>query len=281
MPSLLLIYRRNLKSSQVSWNDCRELEIVDIFPLYDRWISLKILPALTQDPTLRMRIAPLIISLTLLCSILIIATTSPATGYELSIYEAYPTLLWVLISINIFFSIYTIIRSADSPSRNLYYGYFSVLLIETILVFLPIIRGYFSMSRGQGDVYHHMFVADKIFNSGYLYTIDIYPITHIWLAILYNFLSDFIILTVLFSMVFFIFYILSLYILGKTIIGTKKGGIFVSIFGIPLIFSYGHYAFYPFLFALFMIPLILYLYQKLRTKPQRRRDTEDAWDFWK
>jgi len=126
------------------------------------------------------------------------------------------------------------------------------------------------MSRGQGDVFFHMFVASKIFNSGYLYRIDIYPITHIWLAILYNFLPDFMILTVIFSIVFFIFYILSLYILGKTIIGTKKGGIFVSIFGIPLIFSYAHYAFYPFLFALFLFPLILYSYQKIMQNPNQK-----------
>ena len=163
------------------------LEIFDKFSLYDWWISLKILPTLTQDPPFRMQIIPLIISLTLLFSVLIIAATPPATGYELSMYGAYPEFLWVLISINIFFSIYTIIRSSDNQSNNLYYGYFSILLIETIIVFLPIIRGYFSMSRGAGDMYHHMFVASQILNSGYLPLTDYYPVMHIWLSIVYNF----------------------------------------------------------------------------------------------
>ena len=214
-----------------------------------------------------MRIVPLIISLTLLFSVLIIAATPPATGYEFSIYGAYPEFLWVLISINIFFSIYTIILSSDNQSGNLYYGYFSILLIETIIVFLPIIRGYYSMSRGAGDMYHHMFVASQILNSGYLPLTDFYPLMHIWLSTAYNFLPDFMFLIDIFSFVFFILYILSLYILGKTLIGTKKGGIFVSIFGLPLIFSYLQWGFIPFFFGLIIFPLILFAYQKITQTP--------------
>jgi hypothetical protein len=93
---------------------------------------------------------------------------------------------------------------------------------------------------------------------------------HIWLSILYNFLPDFIILILILSIIFFILYVLSLYILGKTILGTKKGGIFFSIFGIPLIFSYGHIAFYPFFFALITFPLILYAYQKITHNPKQK-----------
>jgi hypothetical protein len=119
------------------------------------------------------------------------------------------------------------------------------------------------MSRGGGDIYHHIFVASQISNNGYFPQTDTYPIMHIWLSILQNFFPDFIILALLFSIVFFILYVLFLYILGKTLLGTKNGGIFVSIFGIPLIFSYAHYAFYPFLFALVTFVLILYTYYKI------------------
>jgi hypothetical protein len=126
------------------------------------------------------------------------------------------------------------------------------------------------MIRGGGDVYHHMFVASQILNSGYLPLTDFYPIMHIWLSIVYNFLPDFIILVLIFSIVFFILYVLSLYILGKTILGTKKGGIFFSIFGIPLIFSFLHYGFIPFFFAILTFPLILYTYQKLTYDPTQK-----------
>ena len=96
------------------------------------------------------------------------------------------------------------------------------------------------MARGEGDMYHHMLVASQILDSGYVPLTDFYPMMHNWLSILYNFLPDFIMLTLILSIVFFILYILSLYILGKTILGTKKGGISVSLFGIPLIFSFLH-----------------------------------------
>jgi hypothetical protein len=227
---------------------------------------LKIFRPITQNVTFKMWIPPLIISLTLLFSVLIIAITPPAIGYEISIYDAYPSFLWVLLTINIFFSFFTIIRSVDNQSKNSYLGYFSILFIETIILFLPIIRGYFSMSRGGGDIYYHLFVANQIVNSGYLPLTDMYPIMHIWLSILYNFFPEFINLTLILSIVFFLLYILFLYIFGKTILGTKTGGIFISIFGIPLIFSYAHYAFYPFLFALLIIPLVLFAYQKMTHK---------------
>jgi hypothetical protein len=200
----------------------------------------------------------------------IIAATPPETMYELSLYEAYPLILWVLLAVNIFFSFYTIIRSCESRSLDLYYGYFSILLIDTLVLFLPIIRGFYSISRGGGDMYYHMFIARHIVNSGYLPVTDIYPIMHIWLSVLYTYLPDFIILILIFSVVFFILYLLSLYYLGKTIVGTKKGGVLVSIFGMPLIFSNLHYGFIPFFFALVTFPLILYAYLKITSNPAQK-----------
>ena len=167
---------------------------------------VKFFPRVTENPIFRMRIVPLIISLTLLFSVLIIATTPPATGYELSIYGAFPESLWILITINIFFSMYSMV--SDNQSRNLYYGYFSIILIEIIVLFLPVIRGYYSMSRGGGDMYHHMFVATQIFNSGYVPETDFYPIMHIWLSLVYNYLHNYVILILVLSIVFFMLYIL-------------------------------------------------------------------------
>jgi hypothetical protein len=126
------------------------------------------------------------------------------------------------------------------------------------------------MSRGEGDMYFHMFISRQILHSGFLPVTDIYPIMHIWLSVLYHFLPDFIVLTVVFSIVFFILYILSLYILGKTLLGTQKGGILVSIFGLPLLFSNLHDGFIPFFFALLIFPLILYAYQKISSYPAQK-----------
>jgi len=222
-----------------------------------------------QNPEVKKRALPLIIVITLLFSLLIIAITPPATGYELSIYGAYPAFLWVLISINIFFSFYAIFQSWDDKTRNWIYSYFSILLLETTILLLPITRGYYSMSRGGGDIYHHLFIASFISNSGYFPQTDMYPIMHILLSILQISLLDWFSLAILLEIIFFLLYILYLYILGKTILGSKKGGIFVSLSGIPLIFSFLYFAFIPYLFALFTVPLILYAYQKIITTKNR------------
>jgi hypothetical protein len=221
-------------------------------------------------PVFRIQVATLVTGLTLLLAVVIIAVTPPVQGYELSLYEGYPPILWVLISVTVFSSMYTIIASCESQLRNLYYGYFSILFIDALILFLPIIRGYYSISRGEGDMYFHMFIARQILDSGYLPVTDIYPVMHIWLSVLYHFLPDFIVLTVVLSTVFFILYILSLYILGKTLLGTHKGGILVSIFGLPLLFSNLHDGFIPFFFALLIFPLILYAYQKITDYPAQK-----------
>ena len=115
-----------------------------------------------------------------------------------------------------------------------------------------------------------MLVAHQIFDSGHVPIADIYPIMHIWLSIFYHFLTDYIFSTVILSIAFFILYILSLVVLGTTILGTKKGGILISLFGIPLIFSGLYNSFIPFLFALLTFPLILYAYHKITNNPAQK-----------
>jgi uncharacterized membrane protein len=88
---------------------------------------------------------------------------------------------------------------------------------------------------------------------------DIYPMIHIITAILNIIgLSDSLYLTTIISSVFYVVYILSLYALGRAMMKSEKGGALLSIFGSPFLFSFGHFAFYPFLFSLFLLPLVLY-----------------------
>jgi len=215
------------------------------------------------DIKIKRKLLSLFILLTLLFLLLIIIITPPVKGYEISIYNAYPEYFWILTSINIFFSIYIVITSIDFRTYDWIYGYFSILLIESIILLLPIIRGYYSMNRGSGDIYYHLAVANFISNFGHLPQTDFYPIMHILLSILHISTLDWIKSALFLSIIFFLGYIAYLYIFGKLITGNKKGGIFTSLFGIPLIYSFAHYAFYPYFFALLSIPIILFIYQKI------------------
>lgn len=235
-----------------------------------RWLSLAINPYRNQYSTIISRIAPLTIIITLLISLLIIAINPPAIGYEISIYEAYPAVLWAFVSINILLSIYVIVRRCEGVSKGWVCGYFSVLLLQTVILLLPTIRGYFAMDRGSGDIFYHLSVVLHIQNTGSILQTDTYPMMHIILAILQFTSVDLMMLAFMISIVFFILYVFFFYILGKTVLGSTRGGILFSVFALPLVFSFAHYAYYPFLFALFLIPLVLFILSKLNTITQNR-----------
>lgn len=226
--------------------------------------------SLMQNIENKFRIIPLIIAVTLVVALLIIAITPPATGYEISIYDAYSGFLWVLISINILLSIYLIISRCEGESKSWLVGFFSILLLESIILLLPIIRGYFAMNRGGGDIFHHLSTAIQILNFGQIPTTDMYPMMHILLALLQFTSIDLMMLSFLLSIAFFISYVLYFYILGRTVLNTTKGGMLFSIFALPLIFSFSHYAYYPFQFALYLIPLELFILSKLNTNIQNK-----------
>lgn len=121
------------------------------------------------------------------------------------------------------------------------------------------------MNRGSGDIYYHMTIIDIISNSGHIPGESIYPMMQILISILRLTSLGSIYLIAIISLIFYFLYVLYLFILGKTLLGTKTGGIFVSVFGIPFIYSFSYYGFWPFLFALMTVPLLLYLYQKIMT----------------
>lgn len=126
------------------------------------------------------------------------------------------------------------------------------------------------MDRGSGDIFYHLSVVLHIQNTGSILQTDTYPMMHIILAILQFTSVDLMMLAFMISIVFFILYVFFFYILGKTVLGSTRGGILFSVFALPLVFSFAHYAYYPFLFALFLIPLVLFILSKLNTITQNR-----------
>lgn len=182
-----------------------------------------------------------------------------ASGYEVSIYEAFSPDFWFLYILIIFSSIGLSFHSI-LKNTNWWKGYLAIILIMNLLVlFLPIIRGYEFYGRGGSDVYYHLAGAKHILNTGLIMESDIYPIIHIITAILNIIgLSDSLHLTTIISSTFYIVYLFSLYALGRAMMKSERGGALLAIFGSPFLFSFGHFAFYPFLFSLFLLPLVLY-----------------------
>lgn len=194
----------------------------------------------------------------------ILLNTPPVRGYEISIYGAYPPFFWLLFALTfilgITLTIYFIVRSVDLWR----YSLSAILIANTVVLFLPTIRNYGFYALGGWDIFFHLAWSKFITNTGYSTAGDHYPATHILVATLEQLSSlNPAILAVIVSVAFFILYVSSLFILGCAVFNDNRAGALFSIFGSPLLFSFGHYAFYPYLFALFLFPMTFYVMRKI------------------
>lgn len=113
----------------------------------------------------------------LLGAVAIAIVVPPANRYELSIYEAYPGMFWILVVGAIFTGSLVIVRSAGiSEDRSWVYGLAIVLLTNALLLLLPYIRGY--QMFGRGDALSHIGFVQDILSGGGIEA-NIYPPLHL------------------------------------------------------------------------------------------------------
>ena len=194
----------------------------------------------------------------------ILINTPPARGYEISIYAAYSPIFWFLfiltIILGIGLTIYFIVRSISLWKYSLP----AILIADTVVLFLPTIRNYEFCALGGWDIFAHLGWSKFILNTGHIMDGDHYPATHILMAAADQLsLLNPAILAAIISFVFFMLYVLSLFILGRAVFKDDKAAALLATFGSPLLFSFAHYAFYPFLFAIFFFPLLFYIMRKI------------------
>lgn len=194
----------------------------------------------------------------------ILINTPPARGYEISIYAAYSPIFWFLfiltIILGIGLTIYFIVRSISLWKYSLP----AILIADTVVLFLPTIRNYKFCALGGSDIFAHLGWSKFILNTGQIMDGDHYPAMHIMMATVDQLsLLNPAILAAIISFVFFMLYVLSLFILGRAVFKDDKAAALLATFGSPLLFSFAHYAFYPFLFAIFFFPLLFYIMRKI------------------
>jgi hypothetical protein len=193
----------------------------------------------------------------------IILLVGQASSYEFSIYDAYPWYFWVFLLSAITCGQVVIIGSGFTPTQKDYwlFGLCTILISDALLLFLPFIRGYYIY--GSGDVLTHIGYMKDI-----LHTSSIggnhYPIDHI-LGISLHLISGLSLpdITLIFPPFFSFFFILSMYIVGKTIFQNKKELLILISLSTILMWGNGHLAFSPNSQAFFIVPLLLYLAFKM------------------
>jgi len=194
----------------------------------------------------------------LLGAVAIAIAVPPANRYELSIYDAYPSVFWVLIVVAIFAGALVIVRSAGiTGDRSWAYGLVIMLVTNALLLLLPYIRGY--RMFGRADPMSHLGFIQNIINTGGV-TSNIYAPTHVLaLAVVdatgFELTTVSMLIPIVFSMVYFgsIFYAL------KSLFDSRKKFLYGLPFVMLPVLRHAHLGFRPFDLSVMLIPLLLYL----------------------
>ncbi len=122
-------------------------------------------------------------------ALFVVATACPATGYEISIYDAYPSYFWFFIIAAIACGIIILVRQAfaETPSHWWIAGFLAIMFANLVILLLPIFRGYATM--GRWDVLSHIGYTRDILLTGHLTSYgeavaNYYPVIHIIIATL-------------------------------------------------------------------------------------------------
>jgi hypothetical protein len=201
----------------------------------------------------------------------IVAFTPPASGWESSLYNAFPISVWALLSLALICGIMVLIREALTSQQSRWWiaGLLLVISVNSIFLSLPVFRGY--ATYGRADTLTHIGWIEDILNTGHAADSDFYPVTHILGASLAQVtdLSTGAVVTVL-SVLFSCLYVSGMYLLGRAITRSPRGGLLLAALASPFLFSLYHVHPHPTILSLFVLPVAFYLYHMASTQKTHR-----------
>lgn len=187
----------------------------------------------------------------------------PVKSYELSIYYSTPVIFWISVIlglINGFLLTYFGITGKIKGAHIL--GIFEILFVNSLVLILHALRNYIvCMLRGDAASYVGMIKDVSIYGS---IGSDFYPLTSLVGSQLHQIsgIPEFT-LTKYIPAIFYIFSVLSIYCLSKSLISDKKYMIFAVIAATPLFFAWISTGAYYMLLSVFTLPLFFYVLNNL------------------
>lgn len=202
---------------------------------------------------------------------MVINFTGSASGYEISIYKAYPFYLWIFFILAMFCGISVLVYQAlYDRSSNLWVAALIALIgMNLLIMLLPFFRDYFIM--GRGDVLSHVGFAREILTSGYfessgIFGENLYPLIHISMAEVYYLTGiNLNLQTMILPLFYYLFFILSLFLLGREITRDQGKTLLIMAFGSILLLQFETLMLSPSIEGFYLIPVIMYLFYKTRT----------------
>lgn len=198
--------------------------------------------------------------LLIVVALLLIDGNSPATGYELSVYDSVPALAWICLFAALAGGTGVIVHQAFRGHRSGYWGLgFLVLVFSvSIILLLPAFKGYYLY--GSADTSAHAMWAEQIVSENHFWQGNNYPITHILTAQIAQLsgarpelINGYI--PVLFTFLFMLFS----YLLARSVM-PKKGQALLAAATTALFFNYYHVCVYPQTLSIMLLPMVFYLY---------------------
>ena len=196
--------------------------------------------------------------------------TGSAKGYEISIYDAYPLVFWLLIIVSLCFAIISIVYqtfTAINSKTLITFEFLLIICTNVLVLLLPIFRGYATFAGGQDPMEHIGFIKD-IMSSGHITPPniigeDFYHATHVigaTLSSVTGLAPETII--ILLPPLFVVFYTLSIYLLARQMVSNYNQVLLITCFGSVLLFLHESQEFAPSVLTFFLLPFTLMLYFK-------------------
>ena len=205
----------------------------------------------------------------------VILATPRANGYEISIYAAYPPYFWLLLILSLASGVFILVRQAFAEDRSHLWvaGFAVILTTASVVLLLPLLRGY--AFYGRGDPLHYLGNVKDIQSTGHFgaeKTVgeNFYPASHDLVAnISYVTGLDPKLLLMLLPTLFFAFYAVSIYLLSRVLTNSHRQSLMLTAFGSLPLFGWMQSAFFPSCLTFFLLPFLLFLYYRARQPSSR------------
>jgi hypothetical protein len=188
----------------------------------------------------------------------VVATTPPADGYEISIYTAYPAAFWIATALTILVGQSLVLEDVRSSRPRGYWkrGYALLVSASGLLLFLPTTRYQYVM--GRADTLTFAGGIDYITVTHALRPDNYYPMAHLLAASL-SFVTGIEPITLMQAIppLFSLAYLLGIYCLVRYLFPDRREFLVVLPFASLLFAGFEHLHFTPYNMSFLLVPLIV------------------------
>lgn len=195
---------------------------------------------------------------------LVVAHSSPAVGYELSIYSSTPALVWYLLLMSLVggigIAVHQLATGKYAESRTHLVGFAVILLTVIAFLCLPNVRNYVSSTRA--DQLGHIGFVEDISRTGHVGA-NPYPIVHTLLSQVASITGLSALQVVNLNTAFILpIFVLMIYLLATVVLPHRGQQFLAALVAGGTMAGIGRYYLMPNTWSILMLPLLFYCYFK-------------------